>query len=114
MSKAKELATSFIDLYSRSKIWDMNIDSDISDMVYLAKDLSNAVLSEPDEPCGLKGWIQVTSSHDDLTILFRVDEIFSVSNNRIKVPKLETWGVSSIVECKESYEEIKQKIRESL
>lgn len=61
----------------------------------------------------MKGWIEINSSSFDDPILIRVSEIFSVCSNRVKVPKLESWGISSIIETKETYDELKQKIKEA-
>ncbi len=111
MSKAKELATKLIDLYSRSKIWDMNIDSDISDMVYLAKDLANTVLSEP-EP--LRGWIEVRGTFGNKVLLH-----LATGNCLREVGEEDSscntiYGRAGNLTCMDdSYDEIKQKIKEA-
>ena len=73
----------------------------------------DGVVKEPDKPDAIKGWIEIHSSSFDEPMFVRVDEVFSVCNNRVKIPKLESWGVSSVIDTTESYEELKQKIKEA-
>lgn len=107
MSKAKKLAT------------------------YLPKDLSNlnrieledrllqlcdAVLSEPEEPCGLKGWIEVTyTAHSEIVEFIPINKYRVVNfNDRCAViPIIDTENSSNVYMVKESYEELKRKIKEA-
>ena len=114
MSKAKELARVVEDLYSRSKIWDMNIDSEISDIVYLSVDLCRARLSPPQPE--KKGWIECKRT--DIRYLRRLVNL----ETGVQLIEIENQNVGCCLQIldteddrafAESYDSIKQKIKEA-
>ena len=113
MSKAKELATIILDNIKGRAI--------LPDLRNLISALANAVLSEPDESCRLKGWIEVhailwydkvESLHPRLVNINNVDLICEEADKNSTRIAFASGPESSIV-VKESYDEIKQKIKEA-
>lgn len=115
MTKAKELATIVLD----------NIEAGRSEWQEFRKsvwDLCDAVLSEPDEPEKLKGWIECTSTFydNDRVVLINIRDISSIYI--INDPKDHVLNAKTgiclrrseeVYYVKESYDELKQKIKEA-
>ena len=103
MTKAKELATIVLDNIGMGR-------AERQEFRKAVWDLCDAVLSEPDEPDeqeGLKGWIELTEESGE-TALVNLSQIKLIRDNQtIEFFDRHTYDV------KESYEELKAKIREA-
>jgi hypothetical protein len=98
MSKAKELAREIKDY-----IDDANMGPRSKCLV---SELIKEVLSEPEPE--LKGWIEVNVSSRSDKILLRVSDIMRVSDQCLKLVDYD-----DLMQVKESYEELKQLIKEA-
>ena len=132
MTKAKELAREVISQMEeiQRQVMNNNILSGFTNdwqsgfnhaMIELRNRLNDAVLSEPDESCRLKGWIEVhailwydkvESLHPRLVNINNVDLICEEADKNSTRIAFASGPESSIV-VKESYDEIKQKIKEA-
>lgn len=122
MSKAKELAREVISQMEeiQRQVMNNNILSGFTNdwqsgfnhaMIELRNRLNDAVLSEPDEPEGLKGWIEVTG-RDGARKLINLALVERVDIDRSGV-YFEFNRDDCVAYVKESYDSIKQKIREA-
>lgn len=97
MSKAKELATTVLEIHSLAS----------SDVSFNLCELAIKVLSEPEPE--LKGWIEV--DEQGLVMSININQIEWFGDQRIRLAN----GDSSVrlLIVKESYDELKQKIKEA-
>lgn len=105
MTKAKELAREIhyeIDLATFCQ-HQSNIDK-----VY---ELCRAVLSEPDEPCGLKGFIEYTSATTGKRALSCL--YFNVVYVEESEDMVMRYGDESRIELSMTFDQLKQKIKEA-
>ena len=106
MSKAKELAREILNQIDTGSL--LKIQPNIN----MVEELCYAVLSEPDEQDGLKGWIDVGETpYRQLVHLNsgKVYEEFLGSPERVRVQ-----GYGGYIDINSTFDNFKQKIKESL
>ena len=103
MSKAKELAR---EIQTELELGDLNVGPRSKQLMY---NLVDAVLSEP-EP--LRGWIEVTKNSTGMKELINLRHVYSIE---IYDDVCRVWfdNENDKTVVKESYDSIKQKIKEA-
>ena len=106
MSKAKELARALREATTATR-YRGHTTIEFFDQV---EEFISEVLSEPDKPDELKGWIEVTDQ--GLLMSVNINQIEWFGGQRIRLASGDNPEIR-LLRVKESYEELKQKIKEA-